>query len=200
MKCVHFVDEFDNGFVDTWSFVDFPIIDETDGVFDGCTDKMGHFSDEQKSYECECHENISPNHPEQAQQQQLLSEIIQFVHQGNLNKTTTSSLLFLLRSTRNSKVNEIPKTADNLWRMLNIKFNYQIFYYCSSCFLNLENYEDTCTQCKLKQKSNSELYVFSLSDEIKRVVLSNMDVIRWYSSPNHQVVADIVNGESYISL
>ncbi|CAF0877792.1 unnamed protein product [Adineta ricciae] len=190
------LNEFDNDFVDTWSFINFPIIADTDVTSDEFIGEMRHFSNEQKSFVCECHEIISPNRPEQAQQQ-LLSEIIQFVHQANLNKTTTSSLLSLLRSIRNSKVNEIPKTADNLWRLLNIKFNYQIFYYCSSCFLNLENYQETCGQCKLKHKSNSELYVFSLSDEIKRVVLSNMDVIRWYSSPSHQIAADIVNWKFY---
>ena len=130
-------------------------------------------------------------------QHQLFSQLINFIHDAKLNKTTTRSLLKLLHSTCLCTADEIPKTIDALWQQLGVAFTFKTFYYCSTCFMELIRYQDICPECNLKVKANSELCIFSISDELERVVQSNINVIQWYSLPEHQIIADIVNGMSY---
>ncbi|CAF4427093.1 unnamed protein product [Rotaria sp. Silwood2] len=134
---------------------------------------------------------------ENAYQIQFLSKLINFIHDARLTKTTTEALLALLRSTCSFGVDNIPKTINGSWQQLGVAFTYKRFYYCSICFMELIHYQDCCSYCKIKSKPNSELCIFSIDDELKRVVQSNIDVIQWYSVPEHQINADIVNGEWY---
>jgi hypothetical protein len=135
------------------------------------------------------YENIPPNH--------FHSQMINFIHMANLNKSTTTLLLSLLRTTCSSTIDQIPKTIDALWKHLNIDFCYQKFYYCSSCYMELNHYQDSCQRCVSRFKANSELCIFSLAHEIKRVIESNLNIIEWYSLPEHHITSDIINGESH---
>ncbi|CAF3953082.1 unnamed protein product [Rotaria sordida] len=128
---------------------------------------------------------------------QFLSQLMNFIRDACLNKTTTEALLALLRSTCSFGIDNIPKTTNSLWQQVGVAFTYKRFYYCSICFMELIHYQDCCSHCKIKSKPNSELFIFSIDDELKRIVQTNIDVIRWYSVPDHQINADIVNGEWY---
>lgn len=132
---------------------------------------------------------------EDASQDWFLSELTNFIHTAKLNKTSTSSLLSLLRTTHSLEIKDIPKTTHSLWKKLRIEFAFDKFYYCSICFAELVNYHDICPTCKrTKHTTNSELCVFSLANEIQRVVRSNVDVISWYRSCKNRIPCDIVNG------
>ncbi|CAF4153181.1 unnamed protein product [Rotaria sp. Silwood2] len=159
---------------------------------DESNDGMSLSADENNSPEPNFNtNNISIDH-ENIHQHNFLSELVQFIHAGNLNKSTTTSLLSLLRSAHFSTIEEIPKTTNALWKKLSIKFCFDTFYFCSTCFTNLNKYQDLCPHCNLKRTANSELCIFSLGEEIKRVVQSNIDVIEWYSLPERQIVADLI--------
>jgi hypothetical protein len=142
------------------------------------------------------HDDDAQTDYENLNQQRFLSQLTNFMHAAQLNKTNSSSLLSLLRSTCSFTIDSIPRTTDALWQELGIAFTFKTFYYCSICFTELTRYQDSCSICNLKEKANSELCIFSISDEIERVVQSNIDLIQWYSSPEHQIAADIVNGKS----
>jgi hypothetical protein len=128
------------------------------------------------------------------------SELIEFIRIANLNKSSTTSLLSLLRSASYVTNDQIPKSTDVLWKEFDLDFCYETFYYCSTCFLELKNAQDDCQRCAFKPQANSELCVFSLSHEVRRVVESNLDVIQWYSQPEHQITADIVKGKLVLSI
>ena len=155
-------------------------------------------SDQENSYELDFDVNNMSIDAESIHQQRVLSQLIEFIHTAKLNKSTTTSLLSLLRSIRFSTIDQIPKTTDGLWKQLDIQFYFDTFYFCSECFLSLNTYQDICPHCSLKQRANSELCIFSLADEIKRVLESNIEVIQWYSLHKHHFIADIVNGSSHI--
>ena len=72
-----------------------------------------------------------------ANQQQFFSQLVNFIHDAKLNKTTTRSLLTLLRSTSLCTVDEIPKTTDALWQYLGVAFTFKTLYYCSICFYGI---------------------------------------------------------------
>lgn len=124
------------------------------------------------------------------QHNEFLLKSIDFVHSANLNKTTTHSLLSLLRSNCSCSVDIIPKTTDALLKELDIKLAFNTFYFCSICFIELNNYQDICSQCNARTKANSELCIFSLDEEIKRVVRSNIDLVQCTcpSEGTHRVV------------
>jgi len=148
----------------------------------------------ENSYQCNFDVNICSNY-ENLQQHRYLSELVDFIHAARLNKTTTSSLLSLLRATNPCTTRAIPKTTHALWEQLDVKFTFKTFYFCSVCFNELHQYQDICSICNFKSQANSELCIFSLADELKRVVKSTIDVIHWYSVPEHQIVSDIINGK-----
>lgn len=131
--------------------------------------------------------------------QQYFSHLVNFIHAANLNKTTTQLLLKLLRKTCSLTMDNIPKTANALWQQLGVAFAFEKFFYCSVCFTELLQYQDICLNCNVKQTPNSELFVFSIEHELQRVIRSNIDVIQWYSLPEHQIIADIVNGKSQMN-
>lgn len=149
----------------------------------------------QQSFQFEFDSDGGSINQENIQQQQFLSQLTDFIHTAHLNKTTTSILLSLLRSTSSLTTEFIPKTPEALWKQLGVTFSYRTFYYCSTCFSELVRYQDTCSICNSKERANSELCIFSIKDEIDRVVQSNIDVIEWYRAPENQIIADLVNGK-----
>ena len=158
------------------------------------------FNGAEFSNKSESDDNVMPINNKDMKHQKFLHKIVEFIRHSNLNKSTVSSLLSLLRSTPTSTIDDIPTTTNSLWKQLDISFNYETFYFCSICFKQLEKFHDTCIKCKSKQKANSELCIFSLTDEIKRVVASNIKLIEWYQLHENQNSADIVNGYPYISV
>jgi hypothetical protein len=150
---------------------------------------------EEDSAESESDENVV-SFDKKTQHHNFSYKIVEFIQQSNLNKTATSSLLSLLRLTYTSTICDIPTSTDLLWKQLNISFNYETFFFCSTCFKQLVNFQDICVICNNKQKNNSELCIFSLADEIRRVVVANIQLIEWYQLKENQVAADIVNSKS----
>lgn len=122
-------------------------------------------------------------------------QLIDFIRSAQLSKTTTTSLLRLLRATKALTTDIIPKTANALWNQLGVKFGFKCYYFCSTCLQELRRYQDICSMCPSKGKANSELCVFSLEGEIERVVKSTLDIIKWYRIGENQIMADVVNGK-----
>ena len=137
------------------------------------------------------HKNVHEHH--------FFSQLIDFIHSAKLNKTTTTSLLSLLRTSK-SFTTDIPKTTNALWQKLGVKFAFKIFYFCSLCFKELNHYQDACPTCHSNEKANSELCAFSLAEEIERVVKSTIDIIKWYSVPENQLVADVIQGKLHTNI
>ncbi|CAF4711595.1 unnamed protein product, partial [Rotaria sp. Silwood1] len=193
------VDEVDVGEVD---------VDETDSKEDDREEDNGIYDDniqpnediysllfEDNSYQSDFNVNLSSDY-ENVHQHHFVSQLIDFIHTAKLNKTTTTSLLSLLRTTK-SFTTDIPKTSNSLWEQLGVKFIFKTYYFCSFCFKQLDKYQDICTMCNSKQKANAEFCVFSPNEEIERVVKSTIDIIKWYSVPENQFAADVIRGEWY---
>ena len=108
----------------------------------------------------------------------LFSELISFIHSAKLNKKATASLLSLLRSTTSLTINHIPKTTNALWQQLGVLFKYKTYNYCSTCFTELMQCDDSCPSCSIKNKPNSELCICSINEELERVVRSNINLIQ----------------------
>jgi hypothetical protein len=153
-------------------------------------------SESEHSDEPEPDENDVSTDKESRNYQNFLYKIVDFVRQSNLTKSSTSSLLSLLQLTNRSSIQAIPTTTDSLWKQLNISFDYETFFYCSTCFSPLVKFQDTCTICNNKQRNNSELCIFSLAHELQRVVRSNIKLIEWYQLKEHQINADIVTSKA----
>ncbi|CAF1331125.1 unnamed protein product [Adineta steineri] len=126
----------------------------------------------------------------------FLSQLTNFIHFARLNKTATTSLLSLLKTTKSFSAN-IPKTTNALWEQVGVKFTFKTFYYCSSCFEELNSYQDLYIRCNSKEKANSEFCLFSLAEELERVVKSATDIIEWYSTPKNQLAGDVIKGTWY---
>ncbi|CAF4876804.1 unnamed protein product, partial [Rotaria sp. Silwood1] len=130
------------------------------------------------------------------ERQTFLQQLIEFIRDANLNKTTTSSLLSLLNSSKS--YDEIPVSINQLLKQLDVKFYYDSFVYCSTCLTSLSKIQDRCINCGTsKIKANSELIIFSVADELRRVVQSNIELIKWYSFRENQMISDIVLGDIY---
>jgi hypothetical protein len=128
-------------------------------------------------------------------EQAFLNKVVEFIRLANLNKTTTSELLSLLRSTGTG--HNLPRTIDQLWTRMNISFNYETYIYCSVCFKQLNTCHDRCSLCSSSNSiQNSELIVYSINDELRRVLESNIELIEWYAQPKNRLVSDVVNGKS----
>ncbi|CAF1198932.1 unnamed protein product [Adineta steineri] len=160
---------------------------DTEDNIEPCDDDMYHFP----------LDNISSDFTS-VKEQKLLLKLINFVYDAKLNKATTRSLLSLLQTATLNSSEDIPRTTNDLWNKLGVKFIYKCYYFCSTCFIELKNFHDCCSnsKCNSKQKP-SELCVFSITDELKRIVQSNYDVIQYYNLPENHIMADIVNGEHY---
>lgn len=131
--------------------------------------------------------------PVEDEDQIFYQQVIEFIRDANLNKTTASSLLSLLRSS--TSCGNMPSSLDELLKRLNISFHYDVFTYCSNYSSPLETLQDICGACdNLNRKPNSELIVFTLLGELQRVIRSNIKLIQWYSYPENQYESDVVNG------
>ncbi|CAF2853088.1 unnamed protein product [Rotaria sp. Silwood2] len=151
-------------------------------------------SDSQSDYSSD--ENEASHDQIEIERQNFLQQLIEFIRDANLNKTTTSSLLSLLNSSK--FYDEIPASINQLVKKLDIKFYYDIFVYCSTCFTLLSKIQDRCINCgNPKKKANSELIIFSIADELRRVVQPNIELIKWYSFRENQMISDIVFGDIY---
>ena len=136
-----------------------------------------------------------PSDQVEIKRQCFLHQISQLIRDANLNKIATSSLLSLLESL--ICCNQIPTSPEQLFQQLGIKFHYDAYVFCSTCFTSLERFQDRCSYCKISvRKANSELIVFSVADELQRVVESNIELIKWYSIRENQLNSDIVHGKS----
>ncbi|CAF2835274.1 unnamed protein product [Rotaria sp. Silwood2] len=149
------------------------------------------------SYESEQDEHETLIDSENKKNKSFFIEIVKFIRQSNLNKTTTISLLSLLRSVHKLNIHDIPTATDALWKKLDISFNYESFFFCTNCFQQLTKFTDICFMCNNKRNVNSELCIFSLVNEIERVVAANIKLMEWYELPEHQTGADIINSPIY---
>ncbi|CAF3121624.1 unnamed protein product [Rotaria sp. Silwood2] len=149
------------------------------------------------SYESEQDEHETLIDSENKKNKSFFIEIVKFIRQSNLNKTTTISLLSLLRSVHKLNIHDIPTATDALWKKLDISFNYESFFFCTNCFQQLTKFTDICFMCNNKRNVNSELCIFSLVNEIERVVAANIKLMEWYELPENQTGADIINSPIY---
>ncbi|CAF3964082.1 unnamed protein product [Rotaria sordida] len=150
--------------------------------------------DSQSDYSSD--ENEATHDQIEIERKTFLQQLIEFIRDANLNKTATSSLLSLLNSSKS--YDEIPVSINQLLKQLDIKFYYDIFIYCSTCLTSLSKIQDRCINCETStKKTNSELIIFSIAEELRRVVQSNIELIKWYSFRENQMISDIVLGDIY---
>ena len=154
---------------------------------------LGELSDSQDGHSSD--QSESSDERSDDDQPAFLYEMVEFIRSANLNKTTTSSLLSLLRSVGCDQ--DLPRTVDQLWSRLRISFNHDTFIHCSVCFTQLNAFHDRCSSCSNADWiPNSELIVQSTTDELRRVIESNIKLIEWYSQPQNRIVSDVVSGTS----
>ena len=118
--------------------------------------------------------------------------IANFIRKANLNRRSTTDLLQLLQDIRFNE--EIPITENDLWRSLDIEFNFHAHIFCTSCLSKLIKFSDSCKCNAPVKKINSELIIFSVSKEIKDIIKRNIDLIDWYRHEPNQILCDIVQG------
>jgi hypothetical protein len=68
-----------------------------------------------------------------------------------------------------------------LWREAGIEFNDETTILCMSCMKKLGKFSDRCPCNDPNRKRNSELVVFSIANELRRVIEANIDAIDWYA-------------------
>ena len=87
---------------------------------------------------------------------------------------------------------------------MNVKFSYKTLVYCSSCFHTLSGIKEKCFNGKCRNESskiNSELILFNIHDEIRRVVSMNYQVLKWYQDNKDEgPCSDILFGLRIFSL
>ena len=114
-------------------------------------------------------------------------EIAKYICRLNLDKFKTNQLLSLLNQVHDQPI-QSPLSSISLWKNLNIEFKYTTFTYCPNCIFEL-------TECSCSTTTRlipSKLIVFTLSEEITRVVKSNYDMILKYKHKHHENQDDIV--------
>ncbi|CAF1391371.1 unnamed protein product [Adineta ricciae] len=109
---------------------------------------------------------------------QMELEIANYVCQANLDKTKTNRLLTLLMHIHDQEMPP-PASCAGLWNRLDIKFK-------SSCCCN-----------NVHKQIPSELIVFSVADEITRVIRNNYYAMSRYKLKGDGTRHDIVHGEIY---
>ena len=119
-------------------------------------------------------------------------QIAKYVCQANLDKTKTNELLSLLSNVHNQD-EPSPPSSISLWNKLNIKFDYVRIEYCTNCMVELVP-GSSCSCSKRYQPILSELIIFSVVNEISRVVKKNYDLILKYKAEKNNLQDDIVHG------
>ncbi|CAF4095285.1 unnamed protein product [Rotaria sp. Silwood2] len=126
-----------------------------------------------------------------------LIQIIDFIRGANLDKSNTDRLLDLLNNIHSNV--GLPKTGRELWERAGIKFTFKTNIYCSICNRQLTKFADKCNCLHGNQNMNTELILFSIPDEIRRVVKLNFNLIEFFADYRHEFMYDITNGDIYKS-
>ena len=126
-----------------------------------------------------------------------LIQIIDFIRGANLDKTNTDRLLDLLNNI-NSNVG-LPKSGRELWEPAGVKFSFKTNIYCSICNRQLSKFTDKCNCANRTQNTNTEIILFSIPDEIRRVVKINFNLMKFFDDYRHEFMYDITNGMFYLS-
>ncbi|CAF4012972.1 unnamed protein product, partial [Rotaria sordida] len=121
-----------------------------------------------------------------------LMQIINFIRSANLDKSNTNRLLDLLNNIKSNV--GLPKSDRELWKRAGIQFTFQTNIYCSNCNRQLSKFADKCACLNGNQNMNTELILFSIPDEIRRVVKMNFHLIEFYENYRHEFMYDITNG------
>ncbi|CAF2041896.1 unnamed protein product [Rotaria magnacalcarata] len=124
-------------------------------------------------------------------------QILEFIRDANLDKASTDRLMRLLNN-----VNEyagLPRTGRELWHELGVEFNYRTFISCTKCNKDLLKFGDKCNCIETNHLMNTEFVLFSLADEIRRVVKNNIDLIEFFRIHKAEFPYDIVNGNLYVN-
>ncbi|CAF3972437.1 unnamed protein product [Rotaria sp. Silwood1] len=116
-------------------------------------------------------------------------KIATFICSSQLDKSNANQLIKLLNHVHDQETPP-PLSLVSLWNQLKVKFNYTTKKYCSNCMLELIKCTCNNTNCVL----NSELIIFSITEEITRVVKNNYDLILKYRLEQHKNKDDIVQG------
>ncbi|CAF2904707.1 unnamed protein product, partial [Rotaria sp. Silwood2] len=126
-----------------------------------------------------------------------LIQIIDFIRGANLDKSNTDRLLDLLNNIHSNV--GLPKTGRELWERAGIKFTFKTNIYCSICNRQLTKFADKCNCLHGNQNMNTELILFSIPDEIRRVVKLNFNLIEFFADYRHEFMYDITNGIFHLS-
>ncbi|CAF5062652.1 unnamed protein product, partial [Rotaria sp. Silwood1] len=117
--------------------------------------------------------------------------IAKYICEANLDKTKTNELLSLVNHVNNQ--DELPPTSNvKLWNKLNIKFDYVKIQYCTNCMIELVP-GCSCSCNKRQQPVLSELIIFSVANEISRVVKNNYDLILKYREEKDNLQDDVIH-------
>ncbi|CAF3960080.1 unnamed protein product [Rotaria sp. Silwood2] len=119
-------------------------------------------------------------------------KVATFICSSQLDKSNANQLIKLLNHVHDQETPP-PLSLVSLWNQLKVKFNYTTKKYCSHCMLELIK----CTCNNTNRVLNSELIVFSITEEITRVVKNNYDLIMKYRLEKQKNKDDIVQGEIY---
>ncbi|CAF1388883.1 unnamed protein product [Rotaria sordida] len=120
-----------------------------------------------------------------------LMQIINFIRSANLDKSNTNRLLDLLNNIKSNV--GLPKSDRELWKRAGIQFTFQTNIYCSNCNRQLSKFADKCACLNGNQNMNTELILFSIPDEIRRVVKMNFHLIEFYENYRHEFILFNIN-------
>lgn len=120
-------------------------------------------------------------------------QIVEFIRDANLDKTNTDQLMRLLNNIKENA--GLPQTGRELWKEIGIEFNYQKFIYCTKCKQQLLKFGSKCDCDKTNHLMNTEVVLFSIADEISRVVKNNIDLIEFFRIHRNEFPYDVTNGK-----
>ncbi|CAF0881030.1 unnamed protein product [Adineta steineri] len=126
-----------------------------------------------------------------------LLEIIDFIHTDNLDISNMGRLLSLLNSIHSNVT--LSKSGHKLWKCIEIKFTFKTNIYCSICNRQLSKFADKCSCFNGDQNMNTELLLFSILREIRRVVKINFNLMEFFNNYHHEFMYDIINSILYLS-
>ena len=126
-----------------------------------------------------------------------LIQIIDFIRRANLDKSNTDRLLELLNNLHSNV--GLPKTRRELWERSGVKFTFTTNIFCSICNRPLLKFTDKCKCTNTNQCMNTELILFSIPDEIRRVIKMNYYLIEFFDSVRHEFMYDITSSIFHLS-
>ena len=132
-----------------------------------------------------------------ADEDEELIQIIDLIRSANLDKSNTDRLLALLNNIHSNV--GLPKSGRELWKRAGVEFTFKTNIYCSICDRQLSKFADKCSCFNGNHNMNTELLLFSIPDEIRRVVKINFDLIEFFDDYRNEFMYDITNGMSHAS-